>query len=64
MESYVICPFFKYNTMDTIACEGLLMKFGKATSRKEFEKSVCSTYEYKDSCPYAKILHKKYEEEK
>lgn len=69
--SLVICPYYQYETDDSIVCEGAIdidikiktaVKFSCKHDKKEFQHAYCERYRFKQ-CPYCKMIDKKYKED-
>ena len=60
---YVLCPFYKDETVNTIRCEGLISEAcsnnfqNKGEKQAHWENFCCKHYEL---CPYAQKLYEKY----
>lgn len=56
-----MCPFFKWEFLGAIGCEGAVLRFTNRDERDELVNNFCAHYDDWRKCTLAKNLFKKYE---
>lgn len=67
-EEKIVCPFYKYHGVQTIVCEGMIIRsnvshafMDRGAKAEHFEQFCCSLERW-NRCAYAKELMRRYDE--